>query len=259
METAKEKFTDVTFDYLVYPRLNVAGIVLFKQADNISCIEEVTVDAENELLKRHRFTAITFIKYCIDTMTEIFANEKNPPEIPEYLYIIQSILGYHHAVSSLLKSEYRGSYPEFSVIKTLFSKEEFGQIAELIRETLIKFPDQCKKSMKWMIEHPSHEKKQVNTLEVFAKALLQYNAKNQTELQTLANNVVNEVSLSPPRDHSLLRIKKREELGLLTPGKELIITIRRVMDMLDIMHYGGYVNINDQFLDPELVKFEKWH
>jgi hypothetical protein len=253
---ATKKFTDITFDFLVYPRLNAAGITLFKRAEKISSIKDVIKDAEREFLTRHQFTAIDFLRYCFDTMTDVFTDTDKTVEMVEYLFIIGSLLGYKQATTELVNIKYRKTYPEFSAIKTMFSEEEFEQIGALIKETLIKFPNQCKTSMDWMIEHPPHAKIQTDAMMNFAKAL--QDKKSPDELEKIARKVAKDAKSELLGNHSIFKLQKLEQFGLLPPGKEVIATIERIMNMLDIMHYGGYINTNTKSSDPALITFEKW-
>jgi len=254
---------------LLLLKLADAGILLVeptKSSENhggdvSKIVKEIQGMFQEEISLRHPQTVVQFHRYCLDILSDTFLNRENAVESVEFIMIASMVAGYATAYLTLDSGRKPIENAAFDrEIKKLFTKEDFERFTLFIKDVLVGFREQCEECIKFMKEFPTHEEPQLKAGMKLLEMLRKGETGKQNEAVTM--ELINECMLGNHGQYNLVGMQARESIGMLRPSKEMPATILRIMNVLDVLHYGGYLNFAGHLsvehrTDPNYIDFKK--
>ena len=207
---------------------------------------------KSELLLSHSYSILIFHEYCLEILVKLFVTNVDFEKMIKStdLQIISLMTkGFYCSTVDFANNHGKTSNPESEhyqkVIPTLFDEAEFNEIIDSVFFLLKDFSNQAERAYWWLIEDVEPRKNQMDALVNFLEILGENNLKKDSEdsqLNESAEKVIEEC-LHKNRGHEIYAIQKREELGIFTPDKELLMNISRILNYLDILSYGDHIKV----------------
>ncbi len=269
-----EKLTPEELDMLISDRLNTAQLVLreksiIKEADNDKDkILGLMQAFSNLILELHSYSFLEFSLYCLPPLTSVFSNEKNTLDEENYLFVHLAVAGYK--VGSLKYEEGPIRNKEFyEKMRTMFSGDEFEQIARACKKLITGLSEQATNSYQWCRDTMQNAKriksakKEMN--DEFKIPLYKILEKGVTDeaiqqIQPLGDKMA--TYATTPNFRLLLKEEAWSKLydrGVLNPADLLMQSLERITNYLEIMHYAGYLDLAVQSRDPNQMKFGHYY
>jgi hypothetical protein len=231
-------------------------------------IEAIISDFKDEILGRNRNTAGTFLKYCYMSLFDNFictTTEKLFFESSDFATISLMSLGAQQALEGFgkIKEENINDLEFYEALPTLFTEEEFLKIIVYVKSLLSEFPEKTKKCYTWIVEHVEPKKQQEEALAGFIKDLQDRKDwstdkfRADDNFKASAQKVLDTVLGQTEREsgHSLFILQAREEIGILPPPKELMLSMDRILNYLDVLYYANFLTSLHE--DPKELDFIK--
>lgn len=237
-------------DFLIKKKLKTADIILCDVNNEIPALENGVEFFKKELLKRDQATVIIFTHYCLAPVLKVFKEAsmiKLCMESSSFAAIAMMFAGYAKAglvekISSISNENYAKL---ITTLPSLFEQNEFEDIMACSKFILSDFLVKTEEAIKWLKEDVEPQEEQVNALKEFM-SLLQKNGFNEENGKKSKEKITQRVLdvCMPGRadnNHNLYTLKTREQLGMFSPEKELLINIDRIFTYLDILSFSGFL------------------
>lgn len=263
LKAEPKEWTSFEIEQLVGERLTKAKIDIVDDleiGDNLPIDEVVKVIMEKiskEFLRRHKYTTLVFYHLCylhiLDFMTKLDKNLFMESE--DYLTTVTFLGGYCKGMDVVhIEST---NHPDveyfYKTIPTLFSKDEFTGIIQIVTELLAQFPDKLSQAHKWLKEDAGPKKKQLDAITEFANMIKNGIPKqDDPRIKKMAQEVLNS-GIMKPGAHSILWNQQRKKVGLLSPPDQVLCDMEKILIYLDILFYADY--ITDSSRGIEKLKF----
>ncbi len=255
---------------LLLLKLVKAGIILVEPSkssedcggDVSKIIKETQSMFKEEVLLRHPMTVLQFHKYCLDILSDTFLSSENMVESVDFLMLASMAGGYVTAYLELDNGRKPFENPALGrEIKKIFTEEEFERFAIFIKDALVGFLEQCRACIKFLKEFPAHENTQMKAAEKLLE-MFQSGDGETVKNKEVTRSLIDECMLGNHGQYNLIGLQARESIGILPPQKEMVATIQRIMNVLDVLHYGGYLNFvvhlkKEYHNIPEYINFKK--
>jgi len=258
----KPDFNYRKVDAMIAERLAIRKIVLSEFNSDFSKIEDIKEYGKHEIHNRHSFTILNFWRYCLIPFKEIFIAKPALKESTDYIMLYLILEGYIEGVNSL-NDELQSNKLFEEAIPSLFHPFELKDIGAHVKALITGFPTQVEETYEWMEKHIIAEKEQIEPVMNFLSLLAKYKddpqGTNRPELKEAAKEVT-ESAFGKNRhtfNHNLVALNAFERSGMdeLIPVKSFLLNITRIFNYLDVLHYGGYVNINGDSNNPNDIIF----
>jgi len=275
VENNKDKPFLFKTDFLIHKKLATKNLSISNadKIDNSSKeesddLQKIITEAVNyfkaELLLSHPHSILIFYEYCIDSLVKIFATNVDFEKMMKSTNLQMISLmttGFRHAMFDFANNHGKTSNPDREhfqeTIPTLFNESEFSEIINSVVYLLKDFPNQVKKAYQWLIEDIEPAKNQMDAILGMMEILKDAGTKKfnpeSKKVKNAAQKVIDEC-LHKNGDHKIYGIQGREQFGIFTPDKELLINISRILNYLDILSYGKYLKVPTN--DPNDLKFQ---
>lgn len=251
-------------DMIIDSKLEENQLTFHSEQKNVddSCIEKIPEYFTEDLLSRHKNTAGMFLRYCYTPLTDNFlykVDEELVLKSTPLLTISLITLGFHNALEKFpryQKIEYDFTF-FCEVIPSIFTKEEFEAISQSCKYLIVEFSQQVEKCFSWIIEDIEPQEVQQKVVLNFCKTLVEKNWNTEDlSLQKAAQEVLDVVMPgSRNNDHNIHLNEHRKKLGILPPQR-LMVSIDRILNYLDILHYGGFISLPGN--NPKDLKFVRF-
>lgn len=250
IRTTPEKPNFLGTDLLIGDKFKAAGIILCDSNSETLTLDNGVEFFEKELLKRDRATVIIFTHYCLAPIMKFFREEgamKLCLKSSSFATIAMMFAGYTKAgLAKGINSIPNNNYVKLiTILPALFEQNEFEDIMTCSKYILSNFKDKTEEAINWLKEDMDLQKKQVDVLKEFIYLLREdgFNEEQNKEKKEKTAQKVLDVCVpgGVGNNHNLYTLKTRERFGMLSPDKELLVSIERIFIYLDILSFAGFL------------------
>ncbi|MFA6514296.1 MAG: hypothetical protein WCT50_03360 [Patescibacteria group bacterium] len=260
-----EKPNFLAIDLLIKEKLKTAGIILCDTNNEIPTLENGVKFFENELLKRDRATVIIFTHYCLAPIMKLFREAsimKLCFESSSFATIAMIFAGYAEAglAKGINSIPNKNHVKLITTLPTLFEQNEFENIISCSKYILSGFLAKTKEAIKWLKEDIEPQKKQADALKEFINLLREDGFNEEQDKKSKEKTTQRVLDVCMPggvdNNHNLYTLKTREQFGMFSPDKELLIDIDRIFIYLDILSFAGFLpkNLPENALELNFTK-----
>lgn len=136
-----------------------------------------------------------------------------------------------------------------AALKGLFSEEELESIGDYLLATFAQFPKQITKMIQWIIDHPQHEKDQLDIIQELGQAKTEGDHQRTEELF----NKTEELLMGHPThaNHNLMQMNYRKQAGIpATPVEDFFSDLDTLLMGIEILHWNDY---DIPYMEPEVL------
>jgi len=241
-------------------------------AANIILIEEESVPASatldeiimhpfaSEMMQRHVGTVSNFGRYCYYPLHKCFFDNE-PVESVDMVLVCGALAGYGTGIQSRIAVTQNGKFQINSVIEEkisgIFSERKLKEIGNCVKRIAVALPGEAEAAYQWMKQDVSAQETQLGSAVEFFEGLKGRGREkaDKQELKQLAQKVIDTCMFyTGDTSHCVWMNQKREQLGILTPPRQLLQNIEYMLVFLDILYYSKCLNMNSSD-DPAKIEF----
>ena len=232
-------------------RVNITLVPKFENQGEMK--KTVTEMFTASFFSRNLSTVANFIKYCFKPL-QVSLTKEYLYESEDWRLLIACLAGCLQGIGEVCNQtqDKKGYVPNYELMKaiySLFTKDELQEIAQATKDMIMQLPNEVKEACIWMKKDISARKEQVDAVAEFAGGMFGIDGRKKlgsTELVQLAQKFM--ATVVPDSDitaHSIYLNQRREQLGILTPPKQLMVHIEYVLNFMDVLHNSLWFDKNE--------------